>query len=1139
MKVKYVVGVLASIVSIMLIEACTNDVQEIVEQVYPDKVISIEPTKAAELAKKIRAEVAVELAEGLKLELWASDSLVQDPVAISVDPKGGIYYTHTDRITNSEHDIRGYQDWMTISQSWESVEDRRKFLRETYDPSKSDENTSLTDLNGDGSHDWRDLTVEKERIWRIEDTDGDGIADRSRLYLEDFNEEITDLANGVEFFDDEVFIAVGPDLWRTKDTDGDGIVNTTESISHGYAVHIGFGAHGMSGVIMGPDGRLYWGIGDIGMNVVDQTGKRWKYPNQGVIVRSEVDGSNFEVFSMGHRNTHEFAFDKYGNLISEDNDGDHPGERERLVYVVEGSDSGWRSNWQYGKYTDPNNNKYNVWMDEKMSVPRWEGQAAYIVPPITNYVNGPTGFIYNPGTALSEEYADHFFVAEFRGTPARSPIHAFTLEPKGATFELGETKEIVKGTLPTGLDWGPDGALYYGDWIDGWGAKDYGRMWKLDVEGGENSAIRKEVKTLIQADFKTRSIDDLADLLGHKDMRIRQKAQFELAKRDGGLAALRSVAVSNNAQMARIHAIWGIGQYARKDKSIAKTFVGLLNDPDPEIVAQCLKLLGDVRYTDVGSKVIDLLGHDNDRVKFFAAEASGRMADKNAVQPLLEMLEQNNDEDAWLRHAGCYALFRIGEAEPLIALKDSPSRSLRIAAVVILRRLKNEGVAKFLNDEDEYIVAETARAINDDLSIPGVIPDLASLLNTTSSTNEVIIRRAINANLRAGTKVNINNLVSYINNPSAPGAMRAEAMAALATWANPSETDRVDGRYRGKITRDAEPANKALLPLIDGLIKDKDPDMQIAVSKAIERLDIKDAAESVLLQFKASSSADVRASMLKALSGIQSPDLDKALELGLADKSSTVRAMALELLPDSEIDDNVAITLFEKIMEIGSVKEKQSAINSLGRMTSEPAGDYLKKIFNKYVGSPNETSIQLDIIEAMEAYGSDSHKQMVVDHEEKINANDKYASFNIALEGGTRRKGRQVFYENKAAQCVRCHSIFEYGGDAGPSLTGIGDKMTKKEILESLLQPSKKIAAGYGMVSLELNDGESTAGFYIEEDDTTLSIKQGKEETIKINKSNIKSRTDVPSSMPSVEHIISKRQIRDLVEFLGGIKMES
>lgn len=1126
------------LVSMLFVDSCKvdNPVAELIS--YPDELISLDPAKAASIAKSIREEVAVKLADGLILTLWASDTLVQDPVAISVDPMGGIYYTHTDRITNSEHDIRGYQQWMTISQSWESVEDRRKFLKDTYDPSKSDENQHLQDLNEDGSHDWLDLTIEKEKIWRVEDTDGDGVADQSRLYISDFNEEITDLANGVEFYDDEVYIAVGPDLWKTKDTDGDGIADTKESLSHGYAVHIGFGAHGMSGVIMGPDGRVYWGIGDIGMNVVDQTGKRWKYPNQGVIVRCETDGSNFEVFSRGHRNTHEFTFDKYGNIISEDNDGDHPGERERLVHIVEGSDSGWRSNWQYGKYTDPDNNKYNVWMDEKLSVPRWDGQAAYILPPITNYVNGPTGFVYNPGTALSEEYEDHFFVAEFRGTPARSPIHAFTLKPKGASYDLDETKEVVQGTLPTGLDFGPDGALYYGDWIDGWGAKDYGRMWKLDVEGGENSAIRKEVMRLLQTDFTESSVEELSILLGHKDMRLRQKAQFELVKRDGAEETLQSVVNDSKVQLARIHALWGLGQLSRKDISVADFFLKQLADGDAEIVAQSLKLLGDVRHDAMLDSTIPLLGHENDRVKFYAAEALGRIKKVRAIQPLLSMLEANDDEDAWLRHAACCALARIGVSAPLIALADNPSMALRTAAVVSLRRMKDKGVAKFLNDSDDYVVAEAARAINDDLSIPDAMPALANLLNTTSSTNEVILRRAINANLRLGKSENIDNLVNYIKRGNAPGAMRAEALAALSTYSQPSETDRVDGRYRGKVERDAAPANKALLPIIDDLLNDVDDKMQIAAAKAVGKLNITDAGDSIMDIFKSSKSDNVKSQMLQALAGISSPQLDIALEAGLSDKSSNVRSTALTLLPDSKIDDSKAIQLFGKILELGSTVEKQSAISSLGRMETTAAGDLLKKIFNDYIGTEKEKAIQLDIIEAMEATDNEEYIAMVEAHEEKVNADKPYASFDVALEGGKNNKGRSIFYENKAAQCVRCHSIFEYGGDAGPSLTGIGDRMTKAQILESLLEPSKTIASGYGMVSLEMNDGNSVAGFYMDEDDNSINLKINKEMS-RIKKADIKTRTDIPSSMPSVENIIGKREIRDLVEFLSNIRLES
>ena len=116
--------------------------------------------------------------------------------------------------------------------------------------------------------------------------------------------------------------------------------------------------------------------------------------------------------------------------------------------------------------------------------------------------------------------------------------------------------------------------------------------------------------------------------------------------------------------------------------------------------------------------------------------------------------------------------------------------------------MKSEGVAIFLQDEDEYIVTEAARAINDDFSIEGALPALAQVLKENRFQNEALIRRAINANLRVGEAENLQILIDYATKKTAPPAMRAEALAALSTWAKPSELDRVDGRYRGKIERD-------------------------------------------------------------------------------------------------------------------------------------------------------------------------------------------------------------------------------------------------------------------------------------------------------------------------------------------------
>ncbi len=1106
---------------------------------YPLRVIEIDMQQAALTADRIRKEVGVEIADGLELSLWASDSLITDPIAISADGIGGIYYTNGSRLQHSEFDIRGHRDWMTESMSFQTVEDRRAFLRKTFAPQKSTENVKqIEDLNHDGSHDWRDLTVEKESVWRLEDRDGDGVADRTQLYIEDFHEEISDLANGVEYGDDHVYVAVGPDLWRTKDIDGDGIADEKESLAHGFAVHIGFGAHGMSGVKMGPDGRIWWGIGDIGMNLVDRKGKRWKYPNQGVIVRCEPDGSKFEVFAAGLRNTHEFVFDQFGNLISEDNDGDHTGERERLVYITNGSDGGWRINWQFGKYTDPDNNRYKVWMDEKMNVPRWKGQAAYITPPIINYVNGPTGMVYNPGTALGGQWKNHFFIAEFRGSPANSPIHAFTLRPVGASFALDHTQEVVKGLLPTGMDFGPDGALYFSDWIDGWGIKDRGRLWKLDVPIAERAEIREHTRAHLAADFSKKTDGELGELLAFTDMRVRQKAQFELVKRnDEGMKVFMDIATLGHDQLARIHALWGMAQMARRNQGKASHLTTYLDDKDPEIQAQAAKMIGDVKYADAEKHLIGLLQHPSLRVQFFAAEALGRTHAIHAVQPLIDMLIGNDDKDAWLRHAGALALARIGDAQSLVDLRNHPSRAARIAAVVALRRMQDQGIAVFLKDTDEYIVTEAARGIHDDFSIESALPALAQLLATTSFTNEALIRRAISANLRLGEPENLTALKSYIFNTQASAGMRAEALAALSTWAKPSVLDRVDGRYRGIITRDSSEVREVLEEHLEKLLQDKSSMIAVAAIEASARLDIQSTGASILKLIQSNSSKDLNLAGIRALQKMQSPHLSDALRASLRSKNSEVRAEALALLPESNISDGDAELLYRDILKNGSVKERQAAMAGLTELESPAATILIKQEFDKLVQGTLGKELWLDVLDAAESK-PDAYLRNGVAKYTATFADDPLAEFQSTLSGGDAVKGQRIFSRHEGAQCTRCHSIWEWGGDAGPNLMGVGDRLIKEKILESLIMPSAVLAPGYEVTSVTLKDETVVAGIVAEETEAELKIKVGKDNVKTVSKSQIINRDKIPSAMPPVKSILSKREIRDLVAFLSGLKGE-
>ena len=151
-------------------------------------------------------------------------------------------------------------------------------------------------------------------------------------------------------------------------------------------------------------------------------------------MRCNPDGSNLEVFATGLRNPQELAFDDYGNLFTGDNNSDS-GDQARWVYVVEGGDSGWRMATSTSTIAARGTAK-------KLWHPHIDGQAAYIVPPVANVADGPSGLAYYPGIGLPEKYRGPFFLVDFRGGAAEAACMPSRVKPKGAGFELAERRRI-------------------------------------------------------------------------------------------------------------------------------------------------------------------------------------------------------------------------------------------------------------------------------------------------------------------------------------------------------------------------------------------------------------------------------------------------------------------------------------------------------------------------------------------------------------------------------------------------------------------------------------------------------------------------------------------------------------------------
>jgi putative membrane-bound dehydrogenase-like protein len=1104
------------------------------------RTVTLDPAAAASEAAKIRSETNAEVADGLVLTLWAPPELVADSFGIDLDSHGVAFVGASPR-SGQLLDIRGHADWVPEVHTLHSTDDLRAFFKRVMAPEKSDQNTWLPDYNHDGVRDWHDLSVIKERIYRIEDTNHDGVADRSRVVFEGFNEDVaSDILGSILLHDGDIYATAAPNLWRLHDSDGDGVFDQKTSLSEGYSIHPAFSGHDMSALTLGPDGRIYWKIGDIGMNVVDQTGRRWVNDNRGAVMRADPDGSHFEVFATGIRNTQEIAFDAHGNLVSVDNDGDYPGETERVVYITEGSDAGWRSTWQYGKYTDETNNRYNVWMDEGMFKPRFDGQAAYIVPPIASYHPGPSGFAFNPGTALDARWHDYFFVTSFTGSASNARVYAFQLKPDGAGFDLANDTQILQGVLSPGMRIGPDGAIYLTDWISGWGANDQGRVWKLDSKTGATDPARAEVQTLLQADFASKSAADLRALLGHADMRVREKAQFALvAKNDA--TTLVDAAEHDTNQLARIHGMWGLGQLARKDPARAASLVPLLADQDPEVRAQAAKLLGDVRDHDAMSALLPLLADAAPRPRFFAAQALGRIGDHATIQPIVTMLADNNDRDVYLRSAGIVALANIGDGAAVAALASHPSRAVRLAAVVVLRRLHDAHVADFLGDADAAVATEAARATNDERGIADAVPAMARALTTTKVTTEPFLRRAISANSRLGDGASAVRLAAFARRPGTDPAVREEAVRALGVWLTPSRFDRVDGAELGDALarqRDAAGAREAMGSLV-GLLESNDTaaTVKVAVIDGAARLGVKDAVPAILARLRGDTASPVRVAALRALQTLDPGGVDATVQVALASADPQLRMAAIGTMASMPLPADEKVDHLSSVITSGSVGEQQAALAALGQVKGSEAETALNHLLDQVATHAVAPDIELDVFEAARTNGAASLAAKLDTMRVGRTLEHLATVFPEALlHGGDRQAGLRVVTTNPAAQCGRCHTVGDSTAGVGPNLSHIGTTLPRETLLQALIDPSARIAPGYGTVTVTLRNGQTVEGLLREDTASGLVIEDASGTRRQVAAADIAKRVNAPSAMPPMGALLTPAEIRDVVELLTTLK---
>jgi quinoprotein glucose dehydrogenase len=1078
------------------------------------------------------------------IPLYDDGDLPRKLLGVGVDNQGKVYVTETERQGREEISLLQssflHEDDMALT----TVKEKDAWIRKNFS-ARIAKSQGISDFNEDGVVDLKDLGINSERIFALEDTDNDGLFEEATLYSDGFNGITTGIAHSLLPIGNSVYATIIPDLWKLTDEDGDGHAEKRERLVHGFANHIGYGNHDLHSVVHAFDGKIYWSMGDRGLNVMSQEGKHWAYPNTGTIVRCNLDGSDFEVYASGLRNCQNFDFDDYGNLFAIDHDADFQGEQERLVFLPEGSDSGWRMYYQYRRINrvlkDKSKDYYSPWLSEQMWKPLHDGQPSHFLPPIENSWNAPASFSFQPGDALGGEYQRHFLLGGL------GEIRAFKMVPNGSSFRREGEDVVVSGLGSQVLSsaFGPDGGLYFTLWSPPGGASP---LWKLVKQVEQSKTNPSKVEILLSNGFEKSEVVDLIDLLGFNDRRVRQGVQFELVARNK-LEELKKVILNKRApELARIHGIWGLLQLKHWDDEV---FEELWLEGNDELLRQEARWATEVgrqgKWNDQCKEaLIRLLSYQSPKVKLLAAIGCGKLKVEKSLMYIENMIEKANNNVPVLREAGVIGLMGAASFEELEDYSGHGSESVRIAAVVALRRLgRTKELITFLEDSSPQVVSDAVLGIYDVADVktfkdhPEALNAIAKMLNP-SGQQEINIR-ALAANRRLGTRESLGRILTFLKSElDIQQLVRVMAMDMLASWTHSSTLDPVDGRHFPVRAGKVSDLETVFLPNAWELAHDGDVVVSLRAIDMFSKMNTKKISANYIDRvagyiLNEDMSSVLRLAWFSWLKDQRLEECDKVAQLALSTSAFEVRQQAANHLLKRNLRlDEVQEYLNRTLLGGESVEtgELQGALKMLSQMPERIV--ILRNLVKGLTAGNVAPTIQLEVVEAAtEAAKEDDQLLEILERYNDLTRTKKpFGEFEVALHGGNAQKGKSVFLGHLTAMCSKCHALKDDDKQVGPSLQSVGQRLTREELLESIIDPQAKIAPGYGIQTVVLLDGTVMTGTQLKEDAEQITLKLSDGMVKTIIKSEVKSMTTPIGAMPEVKALLSKRECRDLVAYL-------
>lgn len=385
-----------------------------------------------------------------------------------------------------------------------------------------------------------------DRVMVLEDTDGDGKADKSSVFVQD-----PDLLAplGIAVIDNKIYVSCAPSIFVytdvNRDRKFDPAVDKREILLTGFDG--GNHDHSLHSVTQGPDGKLYFNHGNAGALFTDKSGKTFRdgsfydpeksgggiatnkerppeYSGQksddghvyvgGTAFRMNPDGTNAEAIGYNFRNSYEQTITSFGDVFQNDND-DPPASR--TSFLMEYGNVGFTSRDGKRQW------RADLRPGQNIATAEWRQDDPGVIPVGDVYGNGaPTGIVFYEGDAFGDKWRGALLSCE----TSRNVVLGYFPKAEGAGYKLERfqfltsNKDQVLGGIdgmrgqltadslktwfrPSDIAVAPDGSIFVADWFDprtgGHAALDNtfsGTIYRLTPKGKKLTTPKIDLKTV-------------------------------------------------------------------------------------------------------------------------------------------------------------------------------------------------------------------------------------------------------------------------------------------------------------------------------------------------------------------------------------------------------------------------------------------------------------------------------------------------------------------------------------------------------------------------------------------------------------------------------------------------------------------